>query len=78
MTTCTLLLIHHTDATDASKGSLWIIDGDGRSDCSERKSTRWAKIIGPVYSNLEFETCDRLKKFFTNAGVQVFVEAIAD
>ncbi len=59
-------------------GSLWIIDGDGRADYLERKLPGWIKIMGPVYSNLEVDACNRLKEFFKNADVQVFVEAIAD
>ena len=78
MNSCTLLVIHHEGSEEIPMGSLWILNGDGRADCSERNLPGWIEIAGPIDVNWGLEIGQRLREFFHNAGLQVFLEAIAD
>ena len=82
MDTCTLALqFNYTKKLD-SQGTVWIFNGDGRSDLAQPEPLDempgWTRVAGPLPFEMAGSIHGALKDFFTRSGVTVIDEGIAD
>jgi len=79
---CTLALEYNYSSTQLSLGTVWLFNGDGRSDLERDEplevSKEWVKIAGPIDYELAADIHAKLKGFFKTHGVTVIDEGIAD
>ena len=82
MDTCTLALQFNYTKKPDSKGTVWIFNGDGRSDLAGSEPLQnlagWTRIAGPLPYDTAAGIQQAMKDFLTRSGVTVIDEGIAD
>jgi hypothetical protein len=79
----TIIAVHHEDPRPDAvlTASIWIAAGDRRAEVAEEvpdDRQGWFRLSGPIDLNAAVDICSSLESFFSQNGIQILKETIAD
>jgi hypothetical protein len=83
MQTFTIVVVHHEDPRPDSvlTASIWIAPGDRRADMAEEipnEERGWFRMSGPIDISIATNICSSIESFFSQNGLRVIKDVIAD